>query len=322
MTPKVSIVTITYNSSRFVRQAIESVLAQSFTDFEYLISDDCSTDNTWEIIQEYKDSRIRAWRNETNLGEYPNRNKTLNEAKGEYIIWIDGDDIFYPHGLEFMVRMLDAFPKSAMACARPYWPNMVYPYELTPEQTFRFDFLGSPVTINGFPDTLFKSEILRQSGGLPVNYISGDTFIKRKIAMYHPILLISNGVSWWRMPEGQASAKVRGTVVGLQENLKLSEYFLSHLDCPLSEMEKNTAFVNIYGGYFRTVIRNQLFKFRLVSFIKNWNFSKIGLIIKLKYTFIRINTSYKENSSADNPKILDFKLNPYHSKKNFKEQTH
>lgn len=315
MTPKVSIVTITYNSSRFVRQAIESVLAQSFTDFEYLISDDCSTDNTWEIIQEYKDSRIRAWRNETNLGEYPNRNKTLNEAKGEYIIWIDGDDIFYPHGLEFMVRMLDAFPKSAMACARPYWPNMVYPYELTPEQTFRFDFLGSPVTINGFPDTLFKTEILRQSGGLPVNYISGDTFIKRKIAMYYPILLISNGVSWWRMPEGQASAKVRGTVVGLIENIKIAEYFLKLNDCPLTSDEKNQCSQNLYGGYHRYLIRNNLFKFKFKQFITNLYKVKIPLLKRITYLLSSTKLTYFGEANANNPLILDFSKNPYSQKK-------
>jgi glycosyltransferase involved in cell wall biosynthesis len=52
--PKVTIATITYNSEKFVAQAIESVLAQSFTDFEYLISDDCSTDTTWDITCKYR----------------------------------------------------------------------------------------------------------------------------------------------------------------------------------------------------------------------------------------------------------------------------
>ena len=94
--PLFTVATITYNSSRWVRQAIESVLASSYTDFEYIISDDCSTDDTWDIIQEYKDGRIKAWRNQTNIGEYPNRNIVLRQAKGKYFLFIDGDDLTYP----------------------------------------------------------------------------------------------------------------------------------------------------------------------------------------------------------------------------------
>lgn len=309
--PKVTIATITYNSSKFVAQAIESVLAQSFTDFEYLISDDCSTDNTWDIIQTYKDPRIRAWRNEPNLGEYPNRNKTLNEAKGKYIIWIDGDDIFYPHGLEFMVKMLDAFPDSAMACARPYWPDMIYPYELTPIQTYKFDYLGSPVTINGFPDTLFNTDILKKHGGLPENYISGDTFIKKKIAMYHNILLISNGISWWRMPEGQASSKIRGSIIGANENIKISEYYLNHKECPLDNNEIVIAKNNLFSGYYRFLIRKFLLKGKFLIFIKNWSRQEHSLMQKIKFCFRPINIYFNAGASAEEPLEEKITKNPY-----------
>jgi glycosyltransferase involved in cell wall biosynthesis len=309
--PKVTIVTITYNSAKFVKKAIESVLAQSFTDFEYLISDDSSTDNTWDIIQTYKDPRIRAWRNEPNLGEYPNRNKTLYEAKGEYIIWIDGDDIFYPHGLEFMLKMLEAFPESAMACARPYWNNMVYPYELTPNETFQFDYLGSPVTVNGFADTLIKVPILKAIGGLPTNYISGDTFVKRKIAMYYNILLISNGVSWWRMPEGQASSKVRGTLLGILESLKISIEFLSHADCPLSPFEEEIGRTNIYAGYYRYLVRNYLFKLKIPLFYKYWIYEKHSLADKIKYLMTPIELPFKYKNDAVNPLIEELSKNPF-----------
>ncbi|QXP80024.1 MULTISPECIES: glycosyltransferase family 2 protein [Winogradskyella] len=314
MNPKVTIATITYNSSKYVRKSIESVLAQSFTDFEYLISDDCSTDNTWDIVKEYKDPRIRAWRNETNLREYPNRNKTLFEAKGEYIIWIDGDDIFYPHGLEFMVKMLEAFPNSAMACARPYWKNIVYPYELQPEQSIRFDYLGSPVTINGFPDTLFRTDILKKEGGLPNDYISGDTYVKRKLAMKYPLLLISNGVSWWRMPENQASSKLRGTLIGLLEELRISKVFLEDINCPLSLEEKEIATNNMYGGYFRYIIRNYLFKGRLEVFFSSWLKFKISFLTKVKYAFTPISLPYTGGATADNPLLLPFSDNPYSAK--------
>ena len=311
MSPKVSIVTITYNSSQFVRQAIESVLAQSFTDIEYIISDDCSSDNTWDIIQEYKDPRIRAWRNPRNLGEYPNRNKTLNEAKGEFIIWIDGDDIFYPHGLEFMVKMLEAFPNSAMACARPYWANMVYPYELKPEETFKHEFLGSQVTINGFPDTLIKTSVLKETGGLPEDYISGDTFVKRQIALQHNILLISNGVSWWRTYEGQASSKVRNTDRGYLENIRSSLYFLNHKDLPLTNEERETGLKNIYAGFARYLLRRHVLRGRLVRCLKLVKNTDLKWKLILRNVLTPIYLPMLNQRSAQNPYMLPIKRNPY-----------
>jgi glycosyltransferase involved in cell wall biosynthesis len=308
---KVTIATITYNSSKFVAQAIESVLAQSFTDFEYLISDDCSTDDTWAIIQTYKDPRIRAWRNEQNLGEYPNRNKTLYEAKGDYIIWIDGDDIFYPHGLEFMLKMLEAFPEAAMACARPYWPDMIYPCELTPEETYKFDYLGSPVTINGFPDTLFKTDILKRVGGLPTNYISGDTFVKKKIAMYHNILLISNGVSWWRMPEEQASSKIRGTILGAKESYAINHYFLYHKDVPLHQIYLETAKENINSGFLRYIFRTYLLRGKVFAFLSNWSYVSLPFFKKIKSLFTPVDVTYKGGASASSPLRSEIIKSPY-----------
>lgn len=65
--PLVTVITVAYNSSAYLRVAIESVLAQSYANIEYIICDDYSTDDTWDIICEYTDARIRAYRNEKNL---------------------------------------------------------------------------------------------------------------------------------------------------------------------------------------------------------------------------------------------------------------
>src|ERR1039458_6787046 len=97
--PKVTVAMVTFNSAKYVAQAIESILAQDFSSFELLICDDCSTDQTWAIIQGYVDTRIRAIRNDKNIGEYANRNQALFRAEGKYLIFIDGDDYLYPHCL-------------------------------------------------------------------------------------------------------------------------------------------------------------------------------------------------------------------------------
>lgn len=305
---KVTIITITYNSSKYVRQAIESVLAQSYTNFEYLISDDCSSDNTWEIIQEYRDPRIKAWKNSSNLGEYPNRNFTLSKAKGEYIIWIDGDDILYPHGLEFMVKMLDAFPDSAMACARPAWDNMIYPYELSPKEAMRFELLGSPVLVNGFPDTLFRTKILKDKNGFPTNVISGDTHSKRLIACNNNILLISQQVSWWRKTPGQASSKLE-TLSGIINTFKSSLAIINNNSFPLDQEEKDLAILILKESLVKVLMRKLLFKGNLISFTKMILNEKIT--IKTIINSVKPRTYFYKSGSGVDPLALHFSKNPY-----------
>jgi glycosyltransferase involved in cell wall biosynthesis len=92
--PKVSVLIPTYNYARYLPEAIESILAQDFRNFELLISDDCSTDNSAEVIARYaaRDSRIRFQIHSANLGMVQNWNWCLSQARGEYIKFIFGDD--------------------------------------------------------------------------------------------------------------------------------------------------------------------------------------------------------------------------------------
>lgn len=306
---KVSVITITFNSANFVRLAIESVLSQSYTDFEYIICDDCSTDKTWQIIQEYKDERIKSFRNDENIGEYPNRNKTLSFANGKFVIWIDGDDVFYPNGLEYMVKMLEAFPESSMACARLYWPNMIYPYEATPVETARFDYLASPITVNGFPDTLFKTDILRKFGGFPINFISGDTFIKRKIALNTNILLISQAVSWWRRRENQASSKLNSmhgvvnTYIASRELLKEAKKLLSDKEFEVAKKKLKKAFV-------KTLVKTFLKEKRIFEFLRTLKKNNISLFEFLSFLKKDIPSEFEKRIN-EKFYILPFNKNPY-----------
>jgi len=92
--PKVSVIMPAYNDAVYVRKAIDSVLGQSFSDFEFIIANDCSADNTGAIIQEYarQDSRVIYLVNEKNLGVTGSLNRGLKQARGEFIARIDSDD--------------------------------------------------------------------------------------------------------------------------------------------------------------------------------------------------------------------------------------
>jgi glycosyltransferase involved in cell wall biosynthesis len=109
--PKVSVLIPNYNYARFIGEAIESVLNQTYTDFELLIVDNHSTDNTDAVVAPYlKDTRVRFIKNPRNIGMVPNFNKCLELAKGEYIKFLLSDDIFHPELLSKFVKVLDENP--------------------------------------------------------------------------------------------------------------------------------------------------------------------------------------------------------------------
>ena len=109
--PLLSIVTPTYNRAGiYLRQAIESTLAQSFKDFEFIIIDDCSTDNTQELIASFNDSRIRLIVTNKNYGEYHSTNYGVSLSLGSYFTWIHSDDTLTENSLENRVNFLKNNP--------------------------------------------------------------------------------------------------------------------------------------------------------------------------------------------------------------------
>lgn len=106
MKPLVSVIMPTYNCGRFIAESIRSVLSQTYTEWELLIVDDCSTDETESIVSSYKDERIRYMRNERNMGAALTRNRALREAAGRYIAFLDSDDLWLPEKLEKQIAFM------------------------------------------------------------------------------------------------------------------------------------------------------------------------------------------------------------------------
>lgn len=107
MNKKVSIIMPSYNTASFIAQAIESVRAQSYEEWELIIVDDCSTDNTDDVVAGIRDSRIRYIKNESNLGAAESRNRALREARGSWIAFLDSDDLWHPEKLERQIRFME-----------------------------------------------------------------------------------------------------------------------------------------------------------------------------------------------------------------------
>lgn len=116
-TPKVSIGLPIYNGENYLEEAVDSILAQTFTDFELIITDNASTDRTESLCRAYaaRDPRVRYYRNETNLGAAPNYNLAFQLARGEYFRWQAHDDRLAPTYLEQCVAVLDREPEVILA---------------------------------------------------------------------------------------------------------------------------------------------------------------------------------------------------------------
>lgn len=111
---RVSVVMSVYNGEAYLRQAIDSILCQSFTDFEFLVIDDGSTDQTSAILHSYEDPRIRLLTNPKNVGLSQSLNRGLSEARGEFVARQDADDVSEPERLGRQVAFLDAHPEVAL----------------------------------------------------------------------------------------------------------------------------------------------------------------------------------------------------------------
>jgi glycosyltransferase involved in cell wall biosynthesis len=122
--PKVSVCIPSYNNAEYLPQAIESVLFQTFADYELLIIDDCSTDGTAGVATGYaaRDGRIRYLANERNLGMVENWNRCIREARGEYVKYVFGDDLLSsPDALGKMVALLDGDSGISLVASSRYY---------------------------------------------------------------------------------------------------------------------------------------------------------------------------------------------------------
>lgn len=266
--PLVTVITVTYNSAKYVRFAIESVLNQTYGNIEYIIADDFSRDDTWEIIQQYKDPRIRAYRNETNIREYPNRKKALDFATGEYIIFIDGDDVIFPHGIETYVNYASRFPDAGMLIQKGYINNIVWPVLFSSNEAIRNAY-ADPVNLltSSFASNFFRREALLSVGGINTAYKTGDEIVRLKMAARFPVAFIPGWLSWPRETPGQASATI-------PDDIRLDEFFRqgNELSAFLSERGDSLEL----GALIKKCIRHQVIEkarqclkqFRIVQAIR------------------------------------------------------
>lgn len=293
---KVSIAVVTYNSMPYVITAIDSILASTYKNIEIIICDDCSTDGTWEAIQSYQDDRIIKKRNETNLGEYSNRNQCIEIGTGEYLIFIDGDDYLYPHGIETILKIIGNNYDFGFAVMRPYHNKIIYPAYITPRQIYLSEFLGDGLINVAFTHTIFKLSILKENK-LSTEFIAGDTYIRLSIGKHHNCLLINDNLGWWRNRKGQAYEKLKYNYY--KDFFLMTEKLFSNY-CPLSDHEKRLAINNIKILYFKTLLM-QVRAINIAGFFETINRTPFSILQLYKGLFKPFKIDTLKEFSPENP---------------------
>lgn len=153
----VSIIVPTYNTEKFIKQTIESVLSQSYTNWEMILADDASTDKTIVIIEEFaqKDSRIKLLKLPENRGNGFARNAALEKATGKYIAYLDADDLWFPEKLEKQIQFLKtnnlhftfSFYDSIDEEGNNLYRRVESPNPLTYKQLFFCNYVGNLTAI-------------------------------------------------------------------------------------------------------------------------------------------------------------------------------
>lgn len=235
--PLVSVLTPTYNAEKFIAAAIESVLQSSYTNFELIICDDCSTDTTVAIVQKYKqqDSRIKVYINEQNLGDYPNRNKTASYAQGTYLKYLDHDDTIYPWGLEAMVYCMECHPQAAYGLISVITTitNLKYPLAISPLEAYKTFFFKDGLFGVGPTGAIIKREVFVGAGGFSGKPFVGDVEMWLKLSRSLEMVLMPADLIWYRNHDDQESNKEYKDVNFELRRSRVIRDALIHPLCPL-----------------------------------------------------------------------------------------
>ncbi len=260
-TPRVSIGVPVYNGARYLAETLDSLLAQTYGDFELIICDNASTDCTQAIAERYveRDPRVRYYRNEENLGASANYRRAFARASGEYFRWANADDLFAPEGLARCVEVLDREPSVVLVYPKTRLIDsegaVISEYDdrldvrmATANERFRqaLDHIGLVNVIYG----LIRARALRRTGLLRA-FPGGDIPLVAELTLYGKFHEIPEYLFFRRFHETASSAykkdlamlqeffdpKTRGRT-SMRHWQHLSAHFASVARAPLAVGEK------------------------------------------------------------------------------------
>lgn len=252
--PLVSVLMTVYNRERYIAQAIESVLASSYEHLELIIVDDGSTDHGIEIANSYaSDARVRIYKNPQNLGDYANRNRAAELARGKYLKYVDSDDMLYPHGLAVMVNSMEAFPKAGLGLCRPPEGKRPFPWQLSPREAYREEFLGNGLFGNAPLSAIIRADAFRSVKGFTGKRYIGDNEMWMILAARHPLVKMVQGLTWWREHGNQELSHGNQTFHYPRLRFEIGLHALTCQECPLTDAERRLAIKRLKHRHARMI---------------------------------------------------------------------
>ena len=236
--PLVSVILNVRNGASFLRDAIESVLAQTFTDWELILWDDCSTDDSAEIARSYQDPRIHYFLSpvDTPLGEA--RNCAIAQARGEWLAFLDQDDIWLPRKLERQLKI--AVPEAAIIYGRTILFDSrrgnlrdydhVHEFGLLPEGNL-FSSLVRDACFIAMSSAMLRRSAVVEAGVVPANIqTTPDYYLYLALARNHEVRAVQEVVCRYRVHSGSMSAGSQYRIRLHAEPLWMIHHWASYLD--------------------------------------------------------------------------------------------
>lgn len=215
----ISLIMSCYNAEKYVAETINSILEQTYTDFEFIIIDDNSIDKTVDIIKGYKDERIRLFINETNKGLTVNLNFALRKAKGNYIARVDSDDVFLLNKLEMQIKYLEKHHEINLLGTNAY----IYgTKKIMKMPTTHSQILGSIILYNPFihSSIMVKTETINK-------YLYNESFrhsqdyeLWSRLVFNEKVFNINKPLLKYRIHENQVSKKAEASQNHLSSIIK------------------------------------------------------------------------------------------------------
>jgi len=267
--PIISVCIPSYNGENYIGETIESVLSQTYKDFELVITDDCSTDRTIDIIGEYKDYHIRLIKNESNLGAEDNCNKVISESKGKYIKLLHHDDLLYSSCLENQVEILEAFENKdvvLVCCGRDIINERDRKILQRKFKGKSGRFSGGQIikktvragtNIIGEPSSvLFRSDILRKTGGFDgsIPYLT-DLDLWCRMLLHGDIYISSKVLCAFRVSSTSLS-----TAIGRSQRKEFEKFVNKLYEDKRYHLDVFDCLSGKVKAYFYGIFRNLLYK--------------------------------------------------------------
>ena len=274
--PLVSVLMTSYNSENFIREAIESVINSDFKDFELIIIDDRSTDNSYFVASEMAklDKRIFIYLNEINLGDYPNRILAAKFANGKYIKYVDCDDKIDSNCLRIMVEAMESNPEVGLGLC---CPNTNEIEVLSPIQSY--SNTNGILEYFGPSGSIINKEKYNYVGGFKSLITVSDWDMWHRLAAKWSIISFPPNLVTWRDHPNNALKSKSHRIGVIKFYLKTKYDILNSADCPLGKLQVN----NLLKTHSKNILKYSIkctFNEKTLSYL--FTYLQFNTLISLK----------------------------------------